>query len=148
MMIATLAAALAAAAPAPALCTGSAAQNRRIVTDFYTRALVEKQVRAGFEEYVRADFVEHKPDIKGGTRDGAVAFLEGLVKQLPGASWKIHRAVADGDLVALHASFVPAPGAPAYVIADFFRVEKCKIVEHWDVVGPPSKESGNPHPRF
>jgi predicted SnoaL-like aldol condensation-catalyzing enzyme len=51
-------------------------------------------------------------------------------------------------MVALHARFEPAPGAGEYAIADFFRLENCRIVEHWDVVAGPSTAKGNPYPRI
>ena len=143
------AAALATSPPgAPAKCTASAAENRRIVLDFYTKALIEKKVRTAFETYTDPAFIEHKPDIETGTREATIKFLEGIVTQIPQARWEIVRSVADEGLVAVHVRFRPAPGAPEYAIADFFRVKDCKIVEHWDVVAPPSDKTGNPHPRF
>jgi predicted SnoaL-like aldol condensation-catalyzing enzyme len=130
-------------------CASSAAANRELVLDFYIQALVRKQVRAGFEKYVRSDFIEHKPDIQGGSRENVIRFLEAMVVEMPGAEWNVRRTVADGDFVALHVSFRPAPGAPEYAIADFFRLENCMIVEHWDVVAPPpAKASLNPNPRL
>lgn len=77
-----------------------------------------------------------------------VGFLEGIVKDVPEAKWEILRVVADNDLVFLHVRFVPAARAPAYAIADLFRVEGCRIVEHWDVVEPPREGQPNPHSRF
>ena len=144
----TASACVSAQRPSGPACLGSVEQNRRIVTEFYTLALVDKQVRAGFENFVRPDFVEHKPDIEGGNREGAIRFLEGMVKEVPGAQWRVRRALAEADLVAVHASFIPAPGASEYAIADFFRLENCQIVEHWDVVAPPATAKGNPNPRF
>ena len=140
-----LSAALAAAA---ATCEPGAATNRAIVEAFYRQALIEKQPRAAFAKHVAPDFVEHKPDIAQPTRDGAAEFLAGIIADLPTARWEVLRVIADGDLVALHARFTPAPGAPAYAIADFFRVKDCRIVEHWDVVAGPPKEQANPKPRF
>lgn len=128
-------------------CEPSAEVSRARVLAFYKQALVDKQVRAAFEAHVAAGFVEHKPDVPGGTRAAVIDFLEGLVKELPQARWEILRTVAEKDLVFLHARFVPAAGAPPYVIADLFRVENCVIVEHWDVVAPP-REGPNPNPRF
>ena len=122
--------------------------NRRIVLNFYQRALIDKDIRGGFEAFMSPDFIEHKPDIAGGTRDNVILFLEGLVTELPQARWEVVRSVADGDLVAVHARFQPAPGAPAYAVADFFRLKKCRIVEHWDVVAPPTDKAVNPNPRF
>lgn len=100
------------------------------------------------ERYASEDFVEHKPDIAGGTREATIVFLEGLVKEVPKPTWKVLRTAAEGDLVFLHASFTPADGAPPYAIADIFRLHEGKIVEHWDVVAPPPKQSVNPHSRF
>jgi predicted SnoaL-like aldol condensation-catalyzing enzyme len=142
-----LAAAAAVAQPA-AECRPSAAAHRQIVSDFYAEALIGRKPAAAFERYMAPGFVEHKPDVPNGTREGAAAFLEGLIKEVPDPKWEVLRIVADGDLVALHARFTPAPGAPPYAIADFFRLKDCKIVEHWDVVAGPPKEQVNPKPRF
>jgi predicted SnoaL-like aldol condensation-catalyzing enzyme len=136
------------AAASAATCQPSVATNRQIVADFYRQALIDKQPKAAFDRYMAAEFVEHKPDVPTGTRDGAASFLDGLIKEVPAAQWEVLRIVADGDTVAVHARFVPAPGAPPYAIADFFRLKQCKIVEHWDVVAGPPKEQANPNPRF
>ena len=138
----------AAHAEAEARCIPGSNTSRAIVRDFYQLALVDQHPAQAFQRYVAADFVEHKPDQAQPTRDGIAAYLEGMIKAMPGARWEMLRVVADGDMVALHARFTPAPGAPAYAIADFFRVQDCKIIEHWDVVSPPPKEQLNPNSRF
>ena len=139
---------LMALAAAAAACEPSPAANRQIVSDFYREALVDKQPKAAFAKYMAADFIEHKPDVPVGTREAAAAFIEGLIKEVPDPKWEVLRIVAEGDLVALHARFTPAAGAPPYAIADFFRLKDCKIVEHWDVVAGPPKGQVNPKPRF
>ena len=133
---------------AKAMCEPTAEGSRNLVVSFYTKALVEKQVRAAFEQYVSPEFVEHKPDVPVGDRSVVVEFLEGLMKQIPNAQWEILRTVAEKDLVFLHARFSPAPGAPPYAIADVFRIENCVVVEHWDVVGPPREGMPNTNSRF
>ena len=143
-----IAVAAAMGAASPAACETSAAANHRLVEDFYTLALVEKQPQEAFGRFVAADFVEHKPDIAPGTREAAAQFLGGIIRDLPTARWEIVRVIAEGDLIALHARFSPAPGAPDYAIADFFRVKDCRIVEHWDVVAEPVKDAVNPNSRF
>jgi predicted SnoaL-like aldol condensation-catalyzing enzyme len=95
-----------------------------------------------------ADFIDHKPDVEGGTRAGVAAYLEALIKNVTQARWEILRTVAEGDLVFLHARFTPAPGASPYAVADVFRLKDCQIVEHWDVVAGPPETQLNPHPRF
>ena len=141
--------ALAAAAAEPgATCKPSAATNRQIVADFYRQALIEKQPVPAFERYMAPDFVEHKPDVPHGTRDATATFLGEMIKSMPDPKWEVLRIVAEGDLVALHARFTPAPQAPPYAIADFFRLKDCKIVEHWDAVAGPPENANNPNPRF
>jgi predicted SnoaL-like aldol condensation-catalyzing enzyme len=140
--------ALAATAEPVATCQPSAATNRQIVTDFYRQALIDKQPGTAFARYMAPDFVEHKPDVPQGTREATAAFLAELIKALPDPKWEVLRVVAEGDLVALHARFTPAAGAPAYAIGDFFRLKDCKIVEHWDAVGGPPEDAKNPRPRF
>ncbi|HQQ71653.1 MAG TPA: nuclear transport factor 2 family protein, partial [Alicycliphilus sp.] len=92
-----------------------------------------------FTRFMAPDFVEHKPDVSVPSREGAAAFLAELMYELPEASWDVVRTIAEDDHVFLHARFVPAPDAPAYGIADIFRLRDGLIAEHWDVVaGPPA----------
>jgi predicted SnoaL-like aldol condensation-catalyzing enzyme len=129
-------------------CSGSAEANRRIVLAFYDEGLVGLQPRAALERYMTPQFVEHKPDVPQGTREATASFLEQLIANVPQPRWEVIRTIAEGDFVFLHGRFTPAAGAPAYAIADVFRLEDCKIAEHWDVVAPPPKEQQNPNPRF
>jgi predicted SnoaL-like aldol condensation-catalyzing enzyme len=149
LIVAALGAALAGPAFAgQAECDGSAGANRAVVLDFYRVGLVERQPHVAFDRYVAPDFVEHKPDIPGGTRAATADFLAGIIRDVPDARWEILRSAAQDDLVFVHARMTPAPGAGAYALADIFRVENCQIVEHWDVVGGPTEQTVNPHPRF
>ena len=131
-----------------ATCDGSANANREVVLAFYNEGLVGLQPRSAFERYMRPDFVEHKPDVPAGTREATITFLELLIAELPQARWEVVRTIAEGDMVFLHGRFTPEPGAPAYAIADVFRLEGCRIAEHWDVVGPPPRQQRNPNSRF
>jgi predicted SnoaL-like aldol condensation-catalyzing enzyme len=122
--------------------------NRRVVLAFYNEALVSRHVRGSFERYVSPAFIEHKPDVVGGTREETIVFLGGLIKELPEARWEVIRTIAEGEFVFLHARFTPSPGTPPYSIADIFRLQNGLIVEHWDAVGRPPEHQRNPNPRF
>jgi predicted SnoaL-like aldol condensation-catalyzing enzyme len=122
--------------------------NRTAVLDFYRLAFEHRQPADAFMRFAAPDFIEHKPDIANPTREGTAAFLEGLMREMPGASWEVVRTIAEGDLVFLHNRFVPAPGAAPYAIADIFRVRDGLIVEHWDVVAGPAANPRNPSSRF
>jgi predicted SnoaL-like aldol condensation-catalyzing enzyme len=123
----------------------SAAANKKVVVDFYRTVFIEKRVIEGFERFVAAGYIQHNPLLQSG-REAAVKFLTS--RSTRDSIADIKRVVAEGDLVVLHVRFTPAPGAPAYAIADIFRVQDCKIVEHWDAVEGPPKEQVNPKPRF
>jgi predicted SnoaL-like aldol condensation-catalyzing enzyme len=129
-------------------CEGTALESRQLVENFYTAALIERKPADAFARYVSPAFIEHKPDIASGDRAGAVGFLSGLIANLPGARWEIIRITGDRELIAVHARFIPAPGAPPYAIADFFRIKDCQIVEHWDVVAGPPEAPANSLSRF
>ena len=132
----------------PPACAARAEANRALVLAFYDEGLVRRQPIAAFERYMAADFVEHKPDVPEGTRGATARFLADLMEDVPQGRWEILRTVAEGDMVFLHARMIPAPGAPAYAIADLFRVRDCRIAEHWDVVAGPAADAPNPNSRF
>ena len=148
LLLTTVALPLSAHGVPSATCAPSAEANRRTVLDFYRMGLVELQPHAAFQRYMSADFVEHKPDVPDGTREAVAAYLAGLIKSVPEPRWEVLRTVAEGDLVFLHARFTPAKGAPAYAVAELFRLKNCQIVEHWDVVAGPPERQLNPRPRF
>jgi predicted SnoaL-like aldol condensation-catalyzing enzyme len=134
--------------PQNAACDSSPAGNKATVLSFYQLGLTNHRPREAFERYASADMLEHKPDVPDGTRTAVVQFLEQLIAELPKAQWELLRVVSEGDLVFVHARFLPAPESPAYAIADLFRLKDCRIVEHWDVVGPPRPDQPNPNSRF
>jgi predicted SnoaL-like aldol condensation-catalyzing enzyme len=129
-------------------CLPSAEANKSVVLSFYQLGLTDHRSRQAFEKYASADMVEHKPDVPLGTRAAVIEFLEQLTGELPKASWEVLRVASEADLVFLHARFTPEPGSQSYAIADVFRLENCKIVEHWDVVAPPRDGQPNPNSRF
>lgn len=129
-------------------CDGSIESNRAVVLAFYNEGLLARRPKQAFQRYMAADFVEHKPDIPKGTREETAKFLAQIIAEIPEARWEIVRTIVEGDMVFLHARFTPGSGGPSYALADIFRVKDCKIVEHWDVVGPPPKEQANPNSRF
>ena len=69
-----------------------------------------------------------------------------MATEYPNKSIRFVRAVAEGDLVALH-THQTWPGDAHYVTMDFFRFDDHgKIVEHWDTIQdvPATSMNGNP----
>ena len=121
---------------------------KTLVLAFYKMALTDFKPKEAFAHYASSDFVDHAADVPGGTRDDATAALEGLIAKMPSGRWTIVRSAAEGDLVFLHVRVNPAPGAPEVAIAEIFRVQNHKIVEHWDVVRPAVDKPVNSHSMF
>ena len=66
-----------------------------------------------------------------------------MANEYPEKSIEFIRAIAEGDLVALHTHQI-WPSGEEYVTMDFFRFnEKGKIVEHWDSIQKIPEDSAN-----
>lgn len=116
-------------------------QNKQNAIAFYKTAYEGAPARA-VELYVGAEYIQHNPAVGDG-KEPFIAYFERLAREYPGKSIEFVRAVAEGDLVALHTHQV-WPSGTEYVTMDFFRFdENGKIVEHWDSIQTIPEESAN-----
>lgn len=115
--------------------------NKRNAIDFYRTAYLGDPIKA-VEKYVGAEYIQHNPLVG----DGKEAFIEyfiDMAKGYPKKKIEFVRAVAEGNLVALHTHQI-WPGNEEYVTMDFFRFdENGKIVEHWDSIQEVPSETKN-----
>ncbi|WP_373452875.1 nuclear transport factor 2 family protein [Caballeronia sordidicola] len=77
-----------------------------------------------------------------------VGFVKWLRGQYPELKLHIQRVIAEGDMVTTHSHLVLVPGEPGRALADFFRLENGKVVEHWDVIQDVPKSSVNSNGMF
>ena len=84
------------------------------------------------DEYYRDDYRQHSPSIKDG-KAGLVSAIKGMKDNNVSIKRDIIRTLAEGDLVYIQ-SRVSFAGGPSKVVVDLFKLNKGKIVEHWDVV--------------
>ncbi len=81
--------------------------------------------------YVGGEYIQHNPLVGNGT-EPFIEYFERMQKEYPDKSIEFVRAVAEGDLAAVHTHRV-WPGGVEYITMDFFRFDgNGKIVEHWD----------------
>lgn len=107
-------------------------QNKHNAIAFY-RTAYEGDPRKAVELYVGAEYIQHNPVVGDGP-EAFIAYFERMAREYPDKSIEFVRAVAEGDLVALHTHQV-WPGNDEYVTMDFFRFDdNGKIVEHWDAI--------------
>ncbi|GAA4564089.1 nuclear transport factor 2 family protein [Planotetraspora kaengkrachanensis] len=115
--------------------------NKDIVLTAMHELFHQKDLTA-LDRYWGEPYVQHNPTMPNGL-DG----LRAIVPNLDGFSWEPARVVEDGDLVITH-SRVHGWAEHPVVIADIFRLENGRIVEHWDVVQAevPAESSANGNP--
>ena len=118
--------------------------NKRNAIAFYRMAYLGEPANA-VEKYVGAEYIQHNPSVGDG-KQAFIDYFEEMARDYPGKSIEFVRAVAEGDLVALH-THQTWPGNDEYVTMDFFRFDDSgKIVEHWDAIQqiPVETKNGNP----
>lgn len=115
--------------------------NKRNAITFYKMAY-EGNPRQAVNQYVGDDYIQHNPLVGDGV-EPFVAYFEKMAEEYPKKSIEFVRAIAEGDLVALH-THQTWPGDEPYVTMDFFRFDASgKIVEHWDAIQSIPSESAN-----
>ena len=118
--------------------------NKQNAIAFYRTAYLGDPSRA-VESYVGSEYIQHNP-LVGDGKQAFIDYFEEMSRDYPGKEIEFVRAVAEGNLVALH-THQTWPGGDEYVTMDFFRFdEDGKIVEHWDSMQevPSEAKSGNP----
>jgi predicted SnoaL-like aldol condensation-catalyzing enzyme len=122
-------------------------KNKQTVLDYYTLAFNYRKPAEAVEKYGGSHYIQHNPMAADGF-DAFIQFVLGFAEQFPQMRLEIKRAVADGDLVATHSLLKTSPEDRGTAVADFFRLEDGKIVEHWDVLQPVPESAANDHPMF
>ena len=138
----------AAVTPVPALAKAKSCKlsPKQVVTRFVDEFYTKKQVRSAFERWVDPGYIQHNPFAETG-RDAAIAFLEPAFSN-PDVRYEVKRIIADGNLVAVHAWGTFRKDDPGFAVVDILRVERCRIMEHWDVMQPVPATAANANGMF
>jgi predicted SnoaL-like aldol condensation-catalyzing enzyme len=123
-----------------------AARNKAIAIEFYNRALNQLDFEKA-AELIGDKYVQHNPHAIDG-REGLKNHLAMLKKDFPKNHGDIKRAIAEGDLVALHIHSKRTPESRGNAIVDIFRIENGKVVEHWNVVQAVPEKALNDNTMF
>ena len=95
------------------------------------------------DRYIGDTYIQHNPNVPDG-RDAFKAGFKRIFSEFPQRHSTIHRAIAEGDLVALHLLTQKTPDDRGTAIVDIFRFDDAGlIVEHWDVQQPVPETSAN-----
>lgn len=115
--------------------------NKRNAIEFYQMAYLGDPESA-VEKYVGPEYIQHNPLVGDGPQP-FIEYFQKMAREYPDKSIRFVRAIAEGDLVALH-THQTWPGNEQYVTMDFFRFDdNGKIVEHWDAIQDIPAQSSN-----
>jgi predicted SnoaL-like aldol condensation-catalyzing enzyme len=105
-------------------------KNKKNSIEFYKMSYDGNPGKA-VELFVGNEYIQHNPLVGNGI-EPFIAYFKKMAKEYPNKSIEFVRAVAEGNLVALHTHQI-WPDNEEYVTMDFFRFDdNGKIVEHWD----------------
>jgi len=93
------------------------------------------------------NFRHHNAYFPGDT-ESLKAGMADAHKQFPNTKIDVQRAIAEGDLVAVHSRVQHAPDRPAIAVVHIFRFEGEKIAELWDVGMEVPQDSPNTNGAF
>jgi predicted SnoaL-like aldol condensation-catalyzing enzyme len=133
------------AAP-PAVAGPEQEANKQTVIAFYEAGINQKDF-AKAAQYIGPRYTQHNPNAADGP-EGFHRFIDFLREKFPQAHSEIKQAFADGDYVILHVHAVREPGTRGSAIVDIFKLERGKVVEHWDVIQPIPEQSANGNGMF
>lgn len=125
----------------------ASAKNKEIVTSFYNLIFRDHKPEEAFTRYGGEKYTQHNPRVPDG-KDAVIQFFTPFFKNNPDASWEIKRVIAEGDLVVLHVHSRQTANDRGRAIVDIFRVDKGKVVEHWDVVQDIPEKAANSNTMF
>jgi len=123
-------------------------ENKAIAVAFYQKCLNEGDVETAFRLYAGTTYRQHNPLIEDGM-EGVRKFVAWIRKNHPGARGEVKNIFADGDYVILHSHWHGLSDNPrGEAVADIFRLQNGKVVEHWDVIQPIPEIAANNNTMF
>ena len=115
--------------------------------DFLQTSFNEGEPEKAVKEYVGDKYIQHNPQVGDGA-DAFIGFVQSFRAQFPEMHLEVKRTITQGDMVVTHSHLVLKPGGPGVAVADFFRFQGDKLVEHWDVIQNIPDDAANSNSMF
>lgn len=119
----------------------------RTVVGLIDTAFNQKKPAEAWERYGGPYYKQHNPTAPDG-KEAIIRLLSGWLPTVPNLHYDIKRIVSHGDMVWVHSHVTNGPGDRGNAVVDIFRLEKGKVVEHWDVGTPVPEKSMNDNSMF
>jgi predicted SnoaL-like aldol condensation-catalyzing enzyme len=115
--------------------------SKKEIAESFLKLASSGRVREAYEKYVHPQFRHHNAYFKG-DRESLLTSMEQNAKKFPDKTFQTLRAVAEGNLVAIHGRVALRPDFQWSVI-HIFRFEGDLIIEEWEASQEVPEESPN-----
>ena len=146
LQVSVVALTLLASMPVHAEVQGRNAAERTVIALLDT-AFNQKRPAEAFDRYGGSYYRQHNPTAPDG-KEAIVALLSGWLPTVPGLHYDIKRIISNGNMVWVHSHVTMGPDDRGQAVVDIFRLEKGKVVEHWDVGTPVPEKPANSNTMF
>jgi predicted SnoaL-like aldol condensation-catalyzing enzyme len=119
----------------------------KMVVEFLDMVFNQKKVKEGFDKYTGPAYRQHNPFAADGAQP-AIDFLGKYLADHKEYRYDIKHVYVDGDIVVVHSHVTRDASDRGSAVVDIFRIEKGKVVEHWDVIQPIPEKSANDNTMF
>ena len=100
------------------------------------------RAREAFARYAAPSFRHHNPHFPGDA-DSLAQAMDTNAKQFPEKRLDVHRALEDGDFVAVHSFVKHNAEDTGYALVHIFRFEGERVAELWDIAMAVPPDSPN-----
>jgi predicted SnoaL-like aldol condensation-catalyzing enzyme len=121
--------------------------NGKLVVAFLDTVFNQKKVKEGFDKYTGPTYRQHNPFAADGAQ-AAIDFLAPYLASHTEYRYDMKHVYVDGNIVVVHSHVTRDANDRGSAVVDIFRIEKGKVVEHWDVVQPIPEKSANTNTMF
>ena len=121
-------------------------QNKDAAISFLKMAS-RGDVSEAYSKFVGPGFRHHNPYFEG-SAETLLTAMEENARENPNKTLDVKRAIAEGDLVAVHSHVRQRPDDRGAAVVHLFRFEEGRIVELWDLGQEVPEESPNQHGIF
>jgi predicted SnoaL-like aldol condensation-catalyzing enzyme len=121
-------------------------QNKDAAISFLKMAS-RGDVSEAYSKFVGPGFRHHNPYFEG-SAESLLTAMEENARENPNKTLDVKRAIAEGDLVAVHSHVRQRPDDRGAAVVHLFRFEEGRIVELWDLGQEVPEESPNQHGIF
>jgi predicted SnoaL-like aldol condensation-catalyzing enzyme len=116
--------------------------TRKEIASSFLQDAAEGNVESAFAKARCAELRHHNPWFPSDARSLSAAMADNARKN-PGKKCTIHRAIEEGDIVALHSHVRHNAEERGYALVHIFRFEGDKIAELWDIAMEVPADSPN-----